>query len=210
MFPVETIVTGLWRENCYVVKGDCGQAIVIDPGEDCDPILGFLEAESLTAAAIINTHAHYDHVGSVADLKARYCAPFHLHVADHDLLRQANFYRKLFGGRRAITIPDVDVNLADCPRLHLSGIDIMVIHTPGHTPGSVSFLIDGFLFCGDTIFAKRLGRTDLPGGDRIALCASVQKLLALPPSTMIFPGHGAPVVLADILTTNAEVAEILA
>ena len=209
MPEVHTIVTGEWRENCYVLRGLEGHAVVIDPGEDTDAIVGYLDAESLTVDAIINTHAHYDHVGSVADVRSRYNAPFHLHAGDHLLIRQANFYRAIFGGKRTITIPDIDVDLSACPTLTFGGIGIEVIHTPGHTPGSVSFLTEGLLFSGDTLFGSRVGRTDLPGGDKAALGRSVQRLLQLPPKTMVLPGHGARASLAEILSANREAAELL-
>jgi hydroxyacylglutathione hydrolase len=209
MPEVHTIVTGEWRENCYVLRGHGRHAVVVDPGEDTDAIIGYLSAESLTVDAIINTHAHYDHVGSVADIRARYNAPFHLHAGDHRLLKQVNFYRVLFGGKRAIAIPEVDVDLAACPTLMFAGMSIEVIHTPGHTSGSVSFLTEGLLFSGDTLFGSRVGRTDLPGGDRAALGASVQRLLQLPPETVVFPGHGARASLAEILSANREAAELL-
>jgi glyoxylase-like metal-dependent hydrolase (beta-lactamase superfamily II) len=117
MPEVHTIVTGEWRENCYVLRGEGRHAVVIDPGEDTDVIVGYLEKEALTVDAIINTHAHYDHVGSVADIRSRYNAPFHLHAGDHRLLKQVNFYRVIFGGKRTIAIPDVDVDLATCQTL---------------------------------------------------------------------------------------------
>lgn len=198
MLEVKTIVTGEWRENCHILHGPSRRAIVIDPGEDFGAIAGYIEAESLAVAAVINTHAHYDHVGSAAEIGARYNAPFHLHAGDHRLLRQANFYRVLFGGKRAITIPNVDVDLAGCPTLAFGEVNIEVMHTPGHTPGSVSFLIGKYLFSGDTILGTRVGRTDLPGGDKAALRASVARLLQLPPDTIVYPGHGARAVLADI------------
>ena len=209
MPAVHTIVTGEWRENCYVLRGDGRHAVVIDPGEDTDAIVDYLEKESLAVVAIINTHAHYDHVGSVADIRARHNAPFHLHAGDHRLLKQVNFYRVLFGGKRTIAIPDVDVDLCACPTLTFGGLTIEVIHTPGHTPGSVSFLTEGCLFSGDTLFGSRVGRTDLPGGDKAALGASVQRLLQLPPETVVFPGHGARASLAEILSANREAAELL-
>jgi len=207
MRHVETIVTGRWRENCYVVHADAKSALVVDPGEDFDRIVAYLERHSLNVLAILATHAHYDHIGSVAELKARYGAPFHLHAADHRLLRQANFYRAMFGGERSITIPEVDVDLAACETLRFGASVIGVMHTPGHTPGSVAFLTEECLFCGDTIFGQRIGRTDLPGGDKAALMASVQRLARLPGTTKLFPGHGAPFGLAEVFGANGDLVE---
>lgn len=196
MAEVRTVVTGEWRENCHILSGPDGRAVVIDPGEDTDAIVAALEDAAV--AAILCTHAHYDHIGSVADLAARHGAPFHLHAGDHKLLRQANFYRTIFGGHRHIAIPAVDVDLAGCDSLRLAGLDIAVVHTPGHTAGSVSFVIEGRLFSGDTLLGDRLGRTDLPGSDRAALEESVRTLLRLPGDTMVHPGHGRARRLAEI------------
>ena len=206
MFDVSTIVSGKWRENCYILSSGT-EAVVIDPGEDADAILSHLDTQRLAVKAILCTHAHYDHIGAVSDLQSRYAAPFYLHAADRPLLRQANLYRKLFGGERTIAIPSIDVDLATSPALQFSGTDIEVMHTPGHTPGGVAFFTRDAVFVGDTIFRNRAGRTDLPGGDRPAIEASLRKLLALSPELVVYPGHGLPARLAEVIASNGDLAD---
>lgn len=206
MIEVSTIVSGKWRENCYVLSSGA-DAVVIDPGEDADAILSHLDAHGLVVKAILCTHAHYDHIGAVSDLQSRYAAPFYLHAADRTLLRQANLYRKLFGGERAIVIPSIDVDLAASPALQFCGIDIDVMHTPGHTPGGVAFFTREAVFVGDTIFRNRAGRTDLPGGDKSAIDASLRKLLSSPPGLLVYPGHGLPARLAEVIASNGDPAD---
>ena len=206
MISVSTIVSGKWRENCYILSAGT-DAVVIDPGEDTDAILSHLDAGGLVVKAILCTHAHYDHIGSVSDLKTRYAAPFYLHSADNKLLRQANLYRKLFGGERMIAIPTADVDLAASSALQFPGIDIDVLHTPGHTPGGVAFFTREAVFVGDTIFRNRAGRTDLPGGDKAAIEASLRKLLSSSPDLLVYPGHGEPVRLAEVIASNGDFAD---
>jgi hydroxyacylglutathione hydrolase len=203
---VSTIVSGKWRENCYILSAGA-DAVVIDPGEDADAILSHLDASGLVVKAILCTHAHYDHIGSVSDLKSRYAAPFYLHSADSKLLRQANLYRKLFGGERMIAIPAVDVDLAALSVLQFPGIDIEVMHTPGHTPGGVAFFTGEAIFVGDTIFRNRAGRIDLPGGDKAAIEASLRKLLSSSPDLLVYPGHGEPVRLAEVIARDGDLAD---
>lgn len=208
MLAVETIVSGKWRENCYILHTNSNAVVVVDPGEDFEAIDSYLETHGLGIKAIVSTHAHYDHICSAAELKAHYVAPFYLHSADGKLLRQANFYRMLFGGQRTITIPDVDHCLDEAPVLWFDDLRLDVIHTPGHTPGSVCLLAQGRLFAGDTLFAKRLGRTDLPGGDPAALATSIERLFMLAPTTIVYPGHGPAATLAEILAINRDLAEM--
>jgi glyoxylase-like metal-dependent hydrolase (beta-lactamase superfamily II) len=205
----EAFASGEWAANCYILHDESLTGIVIDPGEDFELPLGYLKARSLNIQAIVATHAHYDHIASAAYAQEQLGVPFYLHGADARLLKQANFYRKIFGGKRVVAMPAVDFDLADRTALQFGALSIDVLHTPGHTPGSVGFLIDGHLFAGDTILGKRIGRTDLPGGDKDALKASINRILALPPSTVLYPGHGAPATLTECLAQNAEVAEIV-
>ena len=165
MLTVKCLPTGKWWENCYVVSDAKKIAIVIDPGEDAQTIIDYIKSEKLDVKAILNTHAHYDHVGAVSDIKSHFGVAFYLHKNDFKLLKQANFYRAIFEGQRVIQIPEVDVDLSEIQTLKFGGIAVTVLETHGHTAGSVSFLIDKNLFVGDTIIARKVGRTDLPGSD---------------------------------------------
>lgn len=201
---VHQLVTGRWKENCYlVVQGT--QALLVDPGDDMDAICAFVTSAAVTPLAILSTHAHYDHIGAVSALQSRYGIPFYLHAADTPLLRQMNFYRKLFGGSDAApcTVPVVDNHLN--PQHNPLCIGDFVIHvhaTPGHTPGSVCLQIGDHLFTGDTLLREKVGRVDFPGGDPVALRASLDVLRTLPPTPQVYPGHGAPTTLAHELAHN--------
>jgi hydroxyacylglutathione hydrolase len=198
---VARIVTGRWRENCYIASSPDGDAVVIDPGGELAQIQAHVAEGELRVHAVINTHAHYDHLGAVVPVVEQYGAPFHLHPADEDLLRRANFYRTLFLGEESIQIPSADRPLEDGAHLRFGSLEVGVVHTPGHTPGSVCFECDGELFTGDTVMARHLGRTDLPGGDREQLLASVALLgERYPAGTVLHPGHGEAAALGDVMS----------
>jgi hydroxyacylglutathione hydrolase len=192
------IVTGPWKENCYVVSAS-GDAVVIDPGGEFERIQEHVSGAGLTVHAVINTHAHYDHLGAVVPVVEAHGAPFHLHGADAGLLKRANFYRALFLGEETIRIPGVDVDLDGVTSLRFGALEVGVLHTPGHTPGSVCFAVDGELFTGDTVMARHLGRTDLPGADRELLLESARALVeGHPRGTRLYPGHGPETSIADV------------
>ena len=209
MASIHRIVVGKWHENSYVVYDDKQQAVVIDPGDDASVIEGFIEERSLSLKAIINTHAHFDHVGAVAELKESYGVPFYLHSGDWKLLAQANLYRALFLGQEKIKVPSVDHDLAKFDTLSIGDLVFRIIPCPGHTPGGVCFQIEDALFSGDTLLSEKPGRTDLPGGDRQALVESVRNLFCLPKSMTVYPGHGEPRTLGETMSSNSEIAELL-
>ena len=196
---VTTFVNGRWRQNCYLVSDGCGNALVVDPGSEADQIAAAIDQNGWRLHGVLNTHAHYDHIGAVAPLMDRYQAPFYLHKADEPLLRRANLYRMLFESRDAVRVPSVTHDIAALPASFAVGpFALSWIPTPGHTDGSVCFLSEGFLFSGDTLMQGAIGRTDLPGGNRELLLASLRKLMDLPGETVVCGGHG------DRTTVSAE------
>src|SRR5215470_9432333 len=199
---VTTFTNGKWRQNCYIVVNDEGSALIIDPGSDANGISALLAQNGWHVQAILNTHAHYDHVGAVAPLKEKYGAPFYLHSADEDLLKHANLYRMLFESREAVKIPSINHDISGlAPEFAAGPFTISWISTPGHTPGSVCLRLKDLLFTGDTLMKDHVGRTDLPGGNRQELLTSVRKLMELPPETIVYGGHG------PSTTLQAEFAE---
>lgn len=198
------IVVGSLRANCYVVAHESGDAVIVDPGDDAEAIAAHVDDRRLRVRAILATHAHDDHVGAVAPLVEEYGAPFHLHADDRALLLRANLYRNLVRDEPAIRVPDVDVALEADQGLRFAAVDVKVLHTPGHTAGSVCFEIGGELFTGDTITATGLGRTDLPGGCRERREESIAMLAQRYPATVLLrPGHGDAVPLGDALPPAA-------
>lgn len=207
---VRRIVTGRWSENCYIVDDSAGVCVILDPGDDADTISRSIDKRELEPAIILNTHGHYDHVGAVETLKRRYDIPFGLHSADARLLEQCNFYRAMFGGAGEVEVPTIDVDLADAQGRSCGGLEVHIIKTPGHSPGSVCFRIGPCLFSGDTILLDTVGRTDLPGGDGTVLAASIRSLSRLPPATRVYPGHGTDRALGEILRSNRKLARLIA
>ena len=200
---IERIPNGKWKENCYVVSNVNNDALIIDPGSDELRIINFIKDNNLNADAIINTHAHYDHVGAISKLKDEFSIPLFLHSKDEKLLKTANLYAKLFDGIGPIKIPIVDyyydqIDIQD----YVKGFSIKVIFTPGHTWGSVCLLIEDSLFTGDTLFNGKIGRIDLPGGDKQSLIKSLKILSKLPHQTTIYPGHGASSTIGHELKYN--------
>ena len=199
-YTVTTIPNGKWKQNCYAVSADATRAaLLIDPGSDAPLIEHVLAKHGLMPVAIVNTHAHYDHVGAVDRLMSKYKIPFYLHCADQKLLKQANLYKLLFDSRDSIVIPQPTHELTTLePRIQLSEFEVNILFTPGHTQGSCCLLIDGDLFSGDTLLSNGQGRTDLPGGNKTSMLNSVELLRELPPTTTVWPGHGRSFALGSV------------
>lgn len=188
----ERLVVGPLQCNCYIVGDpDTRLAIVIDPGDQADDILAAVERHGLRLVAVAATHAHFDHVLAAAGIRERAGVPFYLHdddLAVLDLLQEAG---RFFLGAELPPPPEVDRRYGDGDELTAGAVRLGVIHTPGHSPGSVSLLAPGeALFSGDTLFAGSVGRTDLPGGDTEQELASIRSRLFTLGDLPVFPGHG--------------------
>lgn len=195
---VHTIVNGKWKQNCYLVVNSDLNALLIDPGSDADTIAKRILELKLNLIGILNTHAHYDHIGAVAKLQEEFEAPFYLNSLDKKLMRQANLYRIIFEGTEFIKIPKIDILLNSCnEKLVIGSFEVESIFTPGHTEGGTSFLINKNLFSGDTLLYSGPGRVDLPGGDAQKLNESFSILKGLNPNYLVYPGHGKPFLLKD-------------
>lgn len=213
MTPIEVVrhPNGKWKQNCFVAGFANGDALVVDPGSDAEGIADHIERRGWKPLAVLNTHAHYDHVGAVADIAERYGIPFYLHRDDRPLLLRANLYRLIFDSRVKVRIPDVSREFGPDDRsLRFGDIEVDVIQTPGHTEGSICLLMGDCLFTGDTLLPGAIGRTDLPGGNAVLLHKSLRTLLALPHSLKVFPGHGRETSLAAELAANPALREAAA
>ncbi len=188
---VETLVTGPFQENCYLVaKGEGEECVIIDPGDDADVIAGNIERLELTPVMILNTHGHLDHIGAVQDLKERFEIPFAIHPMDGFLLENVNDHAMMFG-LNGYRDPEVDIDLVAGETVTYAGIDFLVVFTPGHSPGHVTFKVPGAVFSGDCLFSGSIGRTDLPGGDPAVLKATLHDFfLSLEDETKVYSGHG--------------------
>lgn len=189
----------LWT-NCYLVWDDDGEAFAVDPGGKALEVVDFIKEKNLRLNWIILTHGHGDHIGGVSDLKAMSQNGVAIHEKDASYLTNARKNFSSFTGT-PVELAEADKLLRDGDALHVGKMDIKVIHTPGHTLGGISLLVsDGgekVLFSGDTLFARSIGRSDLPGGDEDTLLQSLKKLEPLPDEIGVFPGHGPATTLGD-------------
>ncbi len=193
---LQTVVAkGAVDTNCYIVGCPVTkEAAVIDPGAfspgEVQSILGFLASEGLMAKYIINTHGHIDHIAGNRAVKKATGAPILVHADDAGRLGDGQLNGSFLFGMD-IQSPPADRLLADGEIIALGGLQVKVLHTPGHTPGGICLLVDNTLFSGDTLFAGSVGRTDLPGGSERAIINSIkEKLMTLPDDTSVRPGHG--------------------
>jgi hydroxyacylglutathione hydrolase len=197
-------VVGPLACNCYVVGDpEAGRAVVVDPGGDADELAEAIAGRGLVVTAIVATHAHFDHVLGAARLRELVGAPFLLHDGDEPLLSWLQESGRLWLGVELPPPPEVDDFPEEGDVIAAGGIELGVLHTPGHSPGSISLLAEGAVFCGDTLFAGSVGRTDLPGGSTEALIAAIRrKLLVLAPEVAVYPGHGPPTTVAREVRSN--------
>ena len=186
MLKITTKELGIYFANCYLIHEENSKSCAaIDPGGNPEKVLAFLAETGLTLEAILLTHGHFDHVGAVKELYEKTLCKVYLHTDDLMLPESLSagplFYTHEYD--------EGDV-------LELAGLTIRVIHTPGHTEGSVCLLVDDVIFSGDTLFCHSCGRTDLPGGDPDAIMRSLGRLKALEGDWRVMPGHNRATTLA--------------
>lgn len=185
------IVVGGLETNCYLVYcEETLQCAVVDPGAEPERIFLEIAEAELKPVVIINTHGHVDHIGANRDMKDHFGVPLYIHAADSPMLGKIQQLElSLFLGAK--DSPPADHLMSDGEEIKIGNSVLRVLHTPGHSPGSVSLLGDGFLLSGDTLFFEGVGRTDLPGGSQKQLEQSLrEKVMTLSDETVILPGHG--------------------
>jgi glyoxylase-like metal-dependent hydrolase (beta-lactamase superfamily II) len=201
LIELTVVVDPTYDQNCYVLhRRDSDAAILIDPGLQNGRTLQLLDERGWRCERILLTHGHGDHVNGVPAIVAVHRCPVALHRADRAQLPSMRFLPGI-----PVDTPDVhiDEDLADGQVIDWHGLDIGVVHTPGHTQGSVCFTAGTDLLSGDTLFRRGIGRADLPGGDLPQLMASVEhRLYVLAPDTVVHPGHGPATTVGEEMQSN--------
>jgi hydroxyacylglutathione hydrolase len=200
---LETIPVGALDANCYILSaGKKRRAVIIDPGEEEEKIFRVLERHGLVPGIVVNTHGHYDHIGC----DDNFGVPVSVHTDDVEMLLQPQLNFSITMGRFCKVRSPLNT-VGHGQRISEDEIVLEVIHTPGHSPGSISLLLreprSDVLFTGDTLFCGGIGRTDLAGGSEKQLFESIrERLLVLPDKTSIYPGHGPASTIGDEKKNN--------
>ena len=199
---IQKIVVGQLDVNCYIIYDySNSEALIIDPGDEPGKIIEFIDATGLQPKYILFTHAHYDHVCAVKELHDRYRAVIVMHEQEKTTYRMTA-QLCISWGYDPEDFPEPEKIVRDNDTILVGTISFRIIHTPGHTPGSICILGENTLFSGDTLFKGSVGRTDLPGGDFGLLSQSLIKLTLLPPETRVLCGHSVETSIAQEIRDN--------
>lgn len=195
----KALMVGLLEVNCYILGDEeTKEAVVIDPGGDEDEILEVVQHHGFSLKYIIDTHGHFDHVDANQPLKDATSAQIAIHQLDAAMLQRAN--EAIFFTGKPMRSSEADVLLKEGDTLTFGKHRLQVLHTPGHTPGGISLVLEGtnLVYVGDTLFAGSIGRTDFPGGDYDTLIRGVrEKLFTLGDHFIVYPGHGPVTTIAQ-------------
>ena len=203
MINIDKLIVGPLSTNCYLVYDSDGNTVIIDPGGDLELIVDRLKRRNLKPIAIIATHAHFDHILEVESLIRRYNIDFYLHKLDVNLLEYSARMYKLWFGVSNWKPPKPTVIIDNEPTLEFTrSLRFKVLHTPGHSPGSICLIIDNHIFTGDTLFQGSIGRVDLEGGSMESMRLSLKKLMKLPDNMIVHPGHGPDTTIGIEKRTN--------
>lgn len=187
---IESVIVGPIQSNCYIVYDEKSlDAMVVDPGDEPERIIDVIEDRKLRVNYIICTHAHFDHIGAVPDIKEKTGAKVVMHKNDLELYLNAKDQAALWGYDLE-PLPSPDMFVVEGDELVVGSLKFKVLHTPGHSPGGICLYGEGIVLTGDTVFAGSIGRTDFYGGSIEELKKSFRRIVSLPLSVKIFPGHG--------------------
>jgi hydroxyacylglutathione hydrolase len=187
---IQKFVVGPLENNCFIISDEKSkEALVVDPGDEPDRLLDFIDKNHLKVKYIVCTHAHFDHIGALVDIKEAQGPKIVIHEDELFLYQNVNKQAEMWGFS-AESLPEPDMFVSDGDFLELGSLRFEVFHTPGHSPGGICLYGEGILVTGDTLFAGSVGRTDLYGGDLLQLKKSFQRLISLPVEVRVLPGHG--------------------
>jgi len=205
---IDCFVVGAYETNCYILRKDrnAKDCLIIDTGLNAAKIIDFINQHKLNPVAVVLTHGHIDHIAGLAALLEKFPdTKVYIHKLDAEALTGGkNNLSDMIGG--TFSVRPADFIIKDGDTIEQAGVNLKVIHTPGHTPGGICLYAkdDGIIFVGDTLFAGSVGRTDFPGGSMTKLLQGIrEKLLTLPDDTIVYPGHGPQTSIAEEKKDNS-------
>ena len=205
---IKKLVVGTPENNCFIIGDDKSkECFIVDPGDEPDRILDLVNENGLKVKYIVCTHAHFDHIAVVSDIKIETKAEIVLHRDDLEIYRSSKDHAASWGFDLD-SQPEPDLFVAEGDTLEIGDLKFGILHTPGHSPGGICLYGEGIIITGDTLFAGSVGRTDLYGGDFGKLKKSFKRLLSLPDDVKVLPGHGPETTIGHEKIDNFFAAEI--
>jgi len=205
---IKSLIVGPLQVNCFIIADEkTGESMVIDPGDEPDRIIDIIKGNGLKVKYIICTHAHFDHVGGITEIKDETDAKIVIHQEERELYNSARD-QAAFWGYELEPLPAPDMFVKEGDKIEIGHLSFEVFHSPGHSPGGICLYGGGVVFTGDTLFAGSVGRTDFYGGDINKLKKSFLRLMSLPPDTKVFAGHGPSSSIIKEKTGNFFMGEI--
>lgn len=201
----ERIPLGPLQTNAYLLSNSNNECIIFDPGSEGEKLIHRIEQKELTPLAILLTHAHFDHIGAVDEVRDRFNVPVYIHEKEQDWLEDASLNGSQFFIGDPISVKKADKLISNEKKLDIGSFSFQVFETPGHSPGSVSYFCEEAqaVFSGDALFNGSIGRTDLSGGNHQQLIQSIhEKLLSLREETVVLSGHGPETTICDEMESN--------
>lgn len=200
------IPLGIMQTNCYVVEEEEGTCLLIDPGNEGNKLISWLNENNLKPLAILLTHAHFDHIGAVDEVREYFHIPVYVHEKEKEWLSDPMLNgSEQFRMARPIQAKPAEFVFTKEEKVNLQSFEFMIFETPGHSPGSVSYYFENedAVVSGDALFKGSIGRTDLFGGNHSLLINSIhEKLLTLPEETVVMPGHGPTTTIGEEMDQN--------
>jgi len=199
---IRSLVVGPLENNCFIIADEnTKEGLVVDPGDEPDRILDLINKNSFNIKYIVCTHAHFDHVGAVPDLKKETGAKLVIHRDDLELYKSTKDQAAIWG-YELDPLPEPDMFVSEGDKIEVGDLRFEILHTPGHSPGGICLYGEGILITGDTLFAGSVGRTDFYGGDMEKLKRSFRRLLSLSDKIKVLPGHGPETTIGQERTDN--------
>lgn len=200
------IPLGIMQTNCYIIESTEGSCIIFDPGNEGKRLIRWLTKKGLNPCAIFLTHAHFDHIGAVDEVRNHYKIPVYIHENEENWLSDPTLNgSQYYTSKNLVRVNPADILLTKEEEITLGDFTFSVIETPGHSPGSISYYFEngGYIVSGDVLFKGSIGRTDLKKGNQSQLLNSIhEKLLTLPETTLVLPGHGSTTTIIEEINSN--------